>query len=545
MNDSLAYVMYRFLRQLKISVSYNYLEEKVTSHPDYPSLLSITETLEGLGIYYEACEVPRDKFQEIPTPFIIYARENSIGSFHLVSRADKFQRKHPNTFKKWNGIVLAAEKPAILLNEENEKRLQDEKRTRIQITVTALSVLLLSLLSLSGSFSVSGLLYMVASLAGISIAILIVQQELGIVSSFAEQLCGIHKKTDCNAVIHSKASNLPFHLNWSDVGIVYFLSTWLCFVLALVMKQDLVFKSILSCIALMTLPFTIFSLYYQWRVVRKWCMLCLLTLTVLWAQFFLLFPQLSALQPAQSYLYFVGIVASIFFLITSCWTLVLKPLLLQKRTLMDNASSLTRFKRSPDIFFPMLERNKLTDDANFKYGLQIGDPDAIIQLQVACAPFCGPCELSHKKIHDLLEKNKRGFGVTIWFAVNPGFVDERSRQVVEYIFRHLAAATFNSVQEKHEYYRRVLHDWFTLKDLAQFQRKYSNPSPINVDAILAHHENWITRNNIKFTPTVFVNRYLLPRPYTIEDVLLLSDMIRQKYSDAVNIENPGALRFSS
>jgi len=43
-------VVFQYLRQLKIPVSQGYLQKLIASHPAYPSLLSVADTLEGLGI---------------------------------------------------------------------------------------------------------------------------------------------------------------------------------------------------------------------------------------------------------------------------------------------------------------------------------------------------------------------------------------------------------------------------------------------------------------------------------------------------------------
>jgi hypothetical protein len=72
MATTLNTTLHNWLTELKIPVSKSYLKQQLQSHPDYPSLLSITDTLNELCIDNTAIQIEKEILPEIPTPFIAH-----------------------------------------------------------------------------------------------------------------------------------------------------------------------------------------------------------------------------------------------------------------------------------------------------------------------------------------------------------------------------------------------------------------------------------------------------------------------------------------
>ncbi len=64
------------LRQLKVSVTNTTVNETLLNHPDYPSLLSISDALKQWNIETAAIKITEDKLEEIPLPFMAYINSN-------------------------------------------------------------------------------------------------------------------------------------------------------------------------------------------------------------------------------------------------------------------------------------------------------------------------------------------------------------------------------------------------------------------------------------------------------------------------------------
>lgn len=370
MNSKLSTIVYKWLRRSGIKVSLNYLDQQLQSHPDFPSLASITDTLDELNIDNLSLVVDREKLDQLPVPFLAHNPADRVG-FVVVNNSS--QIKNDKVFEKnWDGIVVLAEKPVNWYYAANEKALGNEKKIRKQIILATVVIVFLAAFSLFSQFSVSLAGLLLASIMGLGVAILIVQQELGISNEITEQLCNVGKETDCNAVIHSKGGKIGKWLNWADAGIIYFSS----FLFLLVAYPG---NPLLSLLSVVGIPFVFFSVYYQWWRVRKWCTLCLLTVSMLTVQFILLLPvALRLLNGGVEILDVDSLSFSsfIFASIAAIWLLVIKPTLQRRKELTDNNYSLQRFKNDPDIFSALLQSQRTVDTTPFENDLQLGNPGA-------------------------------------------------------------------------------------------------------------------------------------------------------------------------
>ena len=91
------------------------------------------------------------------------------------------------------------------------------------------------------------------------------------------------EKKDCDAVLTSKGAELLKGYKLSDFSLLYFI---ILSFLTFVQIQNPNISFIISVIAL---PITIYSIYYQYFILKKWCLLCLTIVGVLWIQSFFIF----------------------------------------------------------------------------------------------------------------------------------------------------------------------------------------------------------------------------------------------------------------
>ena len=109
-----------------------------------------------------------------------------------------------------------------------------------------------------------------------------IKTELGFESGFSTQLCDGSEKSSCSQIINSEKGKIAgFKL--SDLSIFLFGTQLLSL---LVLNQDhlnnyyfLIGVSLLACI-----PFTLYSVYFQMKVEKKWCPICLSIIGVIYAQ---------------------------------------------------------------------------------------------------------------------------------------------------------------------------------------------------------------------------------------------------------------------
>lgn len=495
----------RWLRKLGADVSPRLLREKLQTHPDYPSLLSITDVLDELRIDNAALQIDKEQLSEVPLPFL--AHDAAHMEFIVIDNLVK--QVKPDFEKKWNGTVLLVKKPEGWHHPENEKVLIVVKQQQQMRLVVVGIIIVLAFLSLSVSFSFALAALLLTAMAGLAVAILIVQRELGIATPIGEKLCGADSNSGCDAVMHSRGSRLGKWLNWADAGIIYFTAYSLLLIIALYTGGTLSLLVLLSAAAL---PFTLFSLYYQWRVVKKWCRLCLLTVLALLLQaaivlrFGEVLGELLQAVVLNDYL----LTAFLFTAVSAVWLLLIKPLLQNNKNLLTEKFALLRFKNNPVVFEALLKEQRRVDTTPFEHELQLGNPDAPMQILVACNPYCGPCAQAHEALHELV--NGSDIGLTIRFTVKTEDREDKKTQAVQYLLQLLH---YSSTIQK----RKALLDWFALMDYETFVTEWPlTGNTTDVALQLFQHTQWTKDAEIKFTPSVFINGMELPKQYQITDL---------------------------
>ncbi len=504
-----------------------YLKDRLLSHPDYPSIASITDTLDDLGIDNAAMVVDKEKVIELPVPFLAlgYAKNES---FTIVNDTLTFLRSAG--FKDWNGIVVVGERPALWSRKENSAWLEKEKRKMelFQWVIAACSLFVVAMIVFN--FSWLTCILLLSSFAGLFISALLMQQELGYTNPIAEKLCGVGENTDCSTVTTSKGAKLPFGFSWADVGVVYFSSLCLSLSISILTGNSADVKGVLPLVSVLSLPFTIYSVYYQWKVVGKWCTLCLLILAVLWTQAVGLFS--AGFFPAFGASIANGLMQVTFIILFTgtLWLLLCKPLLVDNKKLRNKNFELLRFRNNPGIFEALLKQQTVVDTTPFKNDLQLGNASAPVQIIVACNPYCGPCAKAHEQLDSLLEN--KDIGLTVRFTIHADNMEDRRIKAAEYILQCIPEKeNYNP-----EYKRQLLHDWFRYMDLDKFSIEYILERENNVDDMLLQFDEWTKEAKIEATPTVFINGFKLPVQYSINDLVGIINVWNINTGSAIQLE---------
>jgi hypothetical protein len=498
----------RWLRLLKIPASRTLLTEKLTTHADYPSLFSITDTLLRLGIACSAMVVDKGKASQINFPVLLFS-ENNRGEFVLVRDLQRYFEKRPVLLETWNGIIVVAQMGTLEANIENRRRYIEDRRRSIVMGVFMACLLVLPLCLLWNRLSAYTLLLWTADLTGLGVASIIVMKKFGYSNRVTDQLCNFGGHVDCSAIIDSRRAKLNRWLDWSDIGVIYFAAVCILQIQGIEVGM----------VSLFAFPFTLFSLYYQWRIMRKWCTLCLFVVMLLWVTEGLSLPGLIHTGIGQVRIASLTIVASVFLLLAGAWLIFIKPFLSDYSKLREGALVLTRFKRDPNVFISLLERGRSVDTTRFEQDLQLGNQAARLQLLVICQPYCAPCAKAHLKLNEILSTHGDSIGVTIRFLLNAEHQNDNRARAVRYILELWLEKSENlSRTEKAVFARQLLDNWFEHMNYELFAKNNVVTGSRNADALSSRHGQWCIANQIRATPTIFLQGKELPPQYDLNEL---------------------------
>ncbi len=518
-NNSIA-VTQQLLNGLKIPFTFSAVEQAVKQQPDYPSIAAVHEVLKEYKTENLVLQVEKENIDQLPVPFIAFM-QGKPGGFVTVSQVTgesiSYLKKgslqkseellRTDFLKSWSGVALLAEKTETSGEYNYTVNRKKEKLEQSKLPVLISTVLLLISFSFFNQPALNIWVVPAAllNLSGVIITCLLLWYEIDKNNPFIKKVCSGTKATNCSAILESKEAKLFGIISWSELGFFYFTGS----LLAILTLQEKAL-SFLAWLNLTTLFYPFYSVYYQWRIAKQWCPLCLAVQAVLIIQALVFFAG-SWYQPLLNSVSVNYPVAVVFVLPVLFWYFI-KPFLLKSKEGEEYRNRFFRMKKDSRIFEALLSKQKRIVVNTDGLGITIGNPNAQHAIIKVCNPYCGPCAKAHPEIHELLKANDN-IKVQIIFTATADETDRRSKPV-----KHLLAIA----EKQHERLtEHALDDWYLPKktDYDVFAAKYPmNGELKQQDAKVDAMSKWCNDMKIEFTPTFFVNGYQLPENYHIDEV---------------------------
>ena len=441
------------LTSLQVQVTHTSIKETLEEHPDYPSLLSISDALGQWGITNKTYKLNKQQLSNLSLPFITNLKSQR-GVFITVTNLsassityfDPFKtniaiNKTIDEFEKdWGEIALIVELVNLSKEKNYEVKRKQEVLKALTIPFIAISSFLLLLLFIVSSFSFNQLNpFLTAGLAiikllGCSIAALLLWYEIDKTNPFIRQICSSNRKTNCSAVLESSGAKIFNWLSWSEVGFFYFTGSFLFLLISDGIPAAL---TILSWLNVAALPYCIFSIFYQWKVVKQWCPLCLAVQALLLLEFGVLFFLYWSHPGSVRFIltsHLVLLFFSAFILPVLFWSFS-KIYFRKAKSGEKYKQELDRLKYNYQFFEALLSRQKNIKSDSDDIGIILGNPNGATIITKVCNPYCDPCARAHVIINELLQTNSN-LKVQIIFNATSQENDSR-KEPVKHLVQYL------------------------------------------------------------------------------------------------------------
>ncbi len=512
----LVVTLHRLLRALGVPVTRGTIRQTLEAHPDFPSLLCLSDALHEWGVENLAVHLTPLHLEEVSFPFIACLEADAQHQYVVVESAGNgtVTYAHPlrgtvtepvDAFaRRWPGMALLAEANETSGELHYDARRREERRAALRPPVLAAAVLLAFgwALSQAGTWAPATLLLTHAAGLVLCLALWSEETNLGAFTAL-KKLCGLGKATSCRRVIGSPGGKLFGWLSMADIGVVYFAGS-----LAATATAEGPALAVLALLNLAALPYTFFSVYFQAAVVRTWCPLCLLTQGVLWIAFVVHLGgghlSAGALSPAGA----AGPLAA--FAVAALAWLFLKPYLALPQRLRQLRGELGRFRRNEALFGFMLSDQPGVQTGRLAGELVLGDPGAPLTVTVVSNPFCAPCADTHAYLEKLLRLYADDVKVHLRFtgdSLHPGAEVNRVAQ-------HLISLAGQPELPA------ALHDWYRHRDYPGLQVRYPANPAVDAAAIHQEHLHWCDWARVEYTPAVYVEGQLIPEAFQAQDLLV-------------------------
>jgi hypothetical protein len=520
--DNFTEVLKRFLHELKIPVTAQGINNELQMHPENESLVAISDVLNTWLVPNAAYQLTFDELlcADIEDPFIAFISGKEfvvvshLDNNHVIVSNEKWNNHQLTVaeFKEvYSGSILVAEKEAtsgeIGYIANRRREIYDRLITPIVLSVGAI-ILFAFLIAHSGYIIVftwyTNLIILIKTV-GLGVVGLLVIQSLNTDSPIFQKLCGSAYHNDCIPILSSKGAKIYDLISWSEIGLFYFAGTWLILIFN---SNNIALLQILGILNLISLPCTFYSVYYQWKVVKEWCIACCIVQALLWLEFVVFFPLITKGLLMPDLIGWVNLVIGMVIPFV-LWTLF-KPCLNLSKKQQQIADELREFKYNRNIFQTSLNES-------VKYGLVAdensiicGNPQAENILTVVLKPYG---KLSAEAYHGLSWLSGRDdIKLQIIFATPVNGNDPDTQVGI-----HMLAlkSKLNDAS-----FKKAIDSWYSQKRRNYDAWRDNYPIYKNdkaKEAIIACCE-WCQMVDINKIPTIFINGKKLQLNYKTSDL---------------------------
>lgn len=472
-----------------------------SSHPNYPSALAFSDTLNFMGVRNDAYELDKEYWDELPEEFIAIVDN----TFSLVK-------------KTGNNYSIYSDKAKTLNKEELHKKSTDfvllfEKENADAKTVTSYKPFIYVIFAIIAIYSLLNhawyqLVFNILSMIGVYISLEIFNQKFGNTSAVIGSICGdtADRQTvnSCNKIIIQDKTSI-LGLKFSDFSLIYFIGIT---ILGLFLPAT---SFIIKGFTFASVIAIGYSLYIQGFVEKTFCRVCLVIISILVAQ-------LVIAVFFFDNIYFdlkTSLLSLILWITSFSLVLYLNNTLNEKDSLQKSNTKNLRFKRNYDLFKRELtEKEKITFSDNETFS--VGNKDARLKISIISNPYCGFCKEAHKIMENLLEKYPDDISVQMRFNYSPDKQNEK--------FTHLISDfTYVYKNKPEKDFLQTVEYWFETRDEEKIRQKTGATSSHEDLTPLVNMSAENRAAGLNFTPIILLNGYQFPDKYDREDIYYFID----------------------
>jgi len=524
--DNTVGVIQRAVYHFGIRVISSTVNEALKSHPDYPTFKSICDTFNEWKIENHPLRYEIDELVNLQAPYIVHFNQSGgrigfvtyTGHDHVTYYTSFNEKRKINKrefAKNCSGAVILINPDESSGEKDHSAKIKNEPINKSIIPLAILAILILIILSIDNHLVPGNdfnnkviLTLMFTKIVGIVLSILLILHEFEIHLSLTDRLCQFNKATNCNAVLHDKASKVFGWIGWADVGFVYFLGSFL-FILQ---SPDEDGFSLMALLAALSVPYPLFSIYYQAFVIKRWCPLCLGVQLILLTELIIFLPQLLRLS------FSLNSVAMLVFTFLAITVVYILYVLFQRERISKQFYfyKYLRFKNNPNILKTLLS-NQIHYDIPFsENSLMFGDRNASIRITAFLSLHCSHCARAFEKVRNIL-RNERNILITLVLITK----DNR-----------ILSALYNlNNQGKPTDSLKLLHQWFSSDPFSRtmLTEGLCFPEDIDIsDVVVEENVRLFKECNVIGTPTFFINGYRIPYQYEVDDIRYFREVFKER-----------------
>lgn len=510
-------ILENFLDALDISYTKRFTRNLFEEHPHKNNMYGLKKMLDVYGVNTLGVYVEKKKLSELNFPCILHTHGDFVIGLSCDANTIKFLQHGKETTlthdvfsKTWTGNALVVQETTNATEPDYKEHQRDELISFVKAYSIPVMLVLAVIIGLVGnweSINIFEIIRILLSCSGIFVCAMLMEKQLYGESRYGDRVCSLFHHADCSSVLDGPMAKV-FGISWSEIGLGYFAANILLLVL---IPSSSEFVTVINWIAML---YGIWSIYYQWRVAKSWCVLCIIVQTIIWAMgiiaampYFTTPFMFSLICSLQSCIVFTISIVAVHQYASACTT---------EKECVHAVQRYRALKANGDVAKALIEKSEYHETTLSDSSIIFGNPNAKIRLTILSNPHCNPCARMHKRVERLLSMKEKEICVQYIFSSFNETLEDSSRYLIYcYISNHIDEAL------------RKLASWYA-KDKFDYERILkNNVEHLHTEEIeneMEKHRNWRNRTSITATPTILVNGHILPKEYVLEDLAMIANI---------------------
>lgn len=278
-------VIFLYIKSEGIKLNLQEFLFRAKNHPEYPSLLAITDCLSFFKIDNGIISVESPKIGLLPDRYVtLLKNENGQPQLYFIEKIDDVYyhligKKNTEISKselesRWSNLVLLLEK-----SKAKEKGIGIENN--YSKFFPSIYIFMFLYLLIQFDTSSQSKLFFIFPVMGILFSVASVKELLGIQHELLYRFCNITVSSSCATVVGSTKWKIFEIVNFSDLSMVFFTSQFITLVVFLLSGNATIYFNIQQILLLSAVPVLLLSAYYQKFVEKKWCPICLVIISII------------------------------------------------------------------------------------------------------------------------------------------------------------------------------------------------------------------------------------------------------------------------
>jgi hypothetical protein len=505
--------LFKYATRLGIKIDQNDFVFQFQSHPNYPSLLAISDTLDFKNIQHFAAEVDSKEINKLPAQFVanLEVVESSPEFIFCQRKGDSFRLLNEGKWidcdltrfeKIFRNIVLVLERQSEGVDESVNTFYWRE-------TIFALLILLLLFNFEQRHFWIN--IFLCFSVIGTFVSYHAFMKELGLESAITKSMCSLTKNANCDS------PKLALHRIkiFNDLGFGALSFAFFMFQLSLGLNLSIaggwaIYAELISILFVPVILVTTVSLGYQLIVKKFACPICMIIILIIIFQAFTILRYLP--QDFSGSLQLLHIVLINALLIVTGVIQYKNSVTINKKLTAQLAKA-NHTVRNYDLFNLALKAgDRRFECSNEPTGFVLGNPLSKSRLTVVSSLSCGACKDFHRNLLQILEVYGQSITIELKLLFPENSNDKKLQEV------HFILYENYRTKSNVEFMKSILA-WYEDKNSVLFESSVHRSKTEESARFFDQEITWIRANGVHFTPAVFVNGYAFPFQYENSELI--------------------------